>query len=277
VSTWEWARKEIRPTLNRASGLCSGLIFASCPGWSKGFTQGATPQGETEDVRGYRGVWNAATLNASPWGGGNRIGGQALDNGDGTFISAPEFLIGAADTRYNIADSMSAAVLVRPDVLSTDATIPLFKRRDQPYAAANPGWHFSAKALNQWRFAFSDGVTERSVGSLTSGNVFRGDLLLVTATPTKLNFYINGVLEGSPAYAATAIGNPAGTPIKFLGLGTAAAGQPNFAGLVSVGYVWDRVISQGEINTLAADPFRPYRKANFDDGAGTIYQTFQSM
>lgn len=270
----EWPRKPARPRLDRANSLCSGLIFSSLPGWTFGAGTGTNPVGEVEDYRGSRGIWNAAVGNHSPWDGGLRIGGRGLDNGDGSFTSAPEFTIPAGDTRFDITVNMSAAVLVRPDVLSTDATIPIFKRRNQPYGATEAGWHFSAKASNQWRFAFSDGVTERSVGSTTTTqNVFRGDLLLVTVTPTQLNFYTNGALDGSPSYAATAIGNPSGTPIKFLGLGTAGAGQPNYSGLVSLGYVWDRVLTQGEINRLYADPFSHYRNPAEDVG-NSQFQTY---
>lgn len=280
MSTWEWARKPPRPVLNRAHGLCSSMIFASCPGWTKGFGQGATPLGELEDFRGARGVWNAATLNDSPWQGGNRIGGQGLDNGDGTFTSAPEYLTPAGDTRYDITNGMTAAVLVRPDVLSVDGTLPLFKHMNQPYNGTTPGWCFTAAAGNVWRFNMSDGVNQQNVNSTTVQNVFRGDLLLVTVAPVagggiNLKFYTNGVLEGS-ANSATInnMGNPASTPIKFLGLGTVAAGQPNYAGLVSVGYVWDRVLSQGDINALATDPFRPYRRELVDESVYFQYQTF---
>src|SRR3954468_4529079 len=132
------------------------MIFASAPGWTKGFGQGATPVGENEDYRTIRGVWNAATLNDSPWQGGSRIGGQALDNGDGSFVSAPEFLCPAGDTRFDILDGFSAAVLVRPDVLSTDGTLPFFKHQNQPYGAAQPGWAFTAAAGNVWRFNCAD-------------------------------------------------------------------------------------------------------------------------
>ncbi|MFL5310782.1 MAG: LamG-like jellyroll fold domain-containing protein [Myxococcales bacterium] len=264
----QWRPKPIRPALNRAHGLCSGLIFASAPGWTNGRGQGASPIGEVEDVRNIRGVWNAAVNNHTPWEGGLGWGGRSLDNGDGSFVSAPEFLVTAAETRWDLTANMSAAVLVRPDTLSTDATIPIFKRRNQPYGATEAGWHFSGKAGPSWRFAFSDGVTERSVGALTLQDVTRADLLIVLATPTQLRIYINGVLEGSPAFAATAIGNPSATPIKFLGLGTAAASQPNYAGQVGVGYVWDRLLTQGEINALAADPFTPYRATPFDEELG---------
>jgi hypothetical protein len=273
-SVHEWDTKPRRPTLYRANPICSKLLFASAPGWTGGFGNGSPPIGEVENVREYRGVWNAATLNASPWAGGNRIGGKALDNGDGSFTSAPEFLIGAADTRYDITFGASWAVLVRPDALSSDGTLPFFKRRNQPYDATTPGWMFSCNATNLWRFAFCDGVTERAIHSVTAQNVFRGDLLIATATPTALNLYVNGQLESSTSFAATAIGNPSGTPIKFLGLGTVSAGQPNYAGLVSAGYVWSRVITQSEINDLASDAFTPYRWPELDDIGTGGFQSF---
>lgn len=259
-------------TLNRAHPLCRNMIFAAAAGESKGFCAG-TFQSDVENISGARMQYNAAVLNASPWQGGNEQGGQGLDNGDGSFVTAPEALSPAGTSRYapDPTGGFSALVLVRPDVLSTDATIPIFKCRNQPYGATDAGWHFSAKAGNQWRFAYSDGVNERSVGSVTSQdpNLIRGDLLIATISPdmTTLNLWVNGTLEGAPVNPATNMGNVAGTPIKFLGLGTAGAGQPNYAGLVSIGYVWTRTLTNGEINMLTADPFLPWRQVEEDYGA----------
>jgi Concanavalin A-like lectin/glucanases superfamily len=280
-STHEWPVKPpLRPVLYRGSPFASGLLFASAPGWTNGRGQGATPVGELENVREYRGVWNAAVNNHSPWEGGNRIGGRALDNGDGSFVSAPEFLVGAADTRYDVAYGMTAAVLVRPDSVTTDGTLPFFKRMNQPYNATTPGWCFTAAAGNVWRFNYSDGVNQKAITCTTTQNVFRGDLLLVTLVPdgaggTNTAFHVNGQKEATANSAViAAVGNPAGTPIKFLGLGTVAAGQPNYSGLVSVGYVWDRVITQWEIDALASDPFAPFRWPELDDGFGGGFQSF---
>jgi hypothetical protein len=270
--------KPARPTLNRAHGLCSGLVFASAPGWTNGRGQGATPIGELEDVRNHRGVWNAAVNNHSPWEGGLGQGGRSVDNGDGTFTSAPEFLLNAGDTRWDIANCATFAVLVRPDVLSADTSIPIFKRRNQPYGATDAGWMFAAGAGNSYQFQYSDGVGSRTVGAgSTVQNTIRADLLICVMQPTTSTLYINGKSEVTVSGAARAMGNPSGTPIKFIGLGTAAAGQPNYSGQVAVGYVWNRAITQGEINALYSDPFLPYRQSFFDDDLAGIEQLVEHM
>lgn len=266
---------------NRGHPLARNCIFACAPGESKGFTAG-TFLNDVEGVNMTRNTYNANVPNASPWQGGNEVGGQGLDNGDGSFVSAPEALSPAGTLRYkpDATGGFAACVLVRPDLLSVDATIPIFKCRNQPYGVTDAGWHFSAKAGNQWRFAFSDGVVERSVGSVNTqdANLIRGDLLLVNLSidNTTLSLYMNGTLEGSPSFAATNMGNVAGTPVKFLGLGTAGAGQPNYAGLVSMGMVWTRPLSLGEIEMLTTDPFAAWRLPE-DDLAQTSFQTFLNV
>ena len=266
-----WKPKPSRPVLNRANGLCRGLIFASAPGWTYGFTNG-TIQTDPDEYLRLRGVWNASPLNASPWTSGNESGGRGIDNGDGSFTAAPEWLIPAGDTRYDITRGWSAAVLVRPDILSTDVNIPLFKRRDQPYGATDPGWHFSAGAGNTWRVEICDGAAEASCVGTTTQNTVRGDMLVATYDRTTLRLYVNGALEASTA-TGIAVGNSAAA-IKILGLGTAGAGQPNYSGMVSLGLVWKRQISNAEIGALYARPWDMWTLPEEPEGIGGSFQSY---
>lgn len=267
-----WHRmKPPRPVLNRAHSLCRHMIFASAPGWTNGFTSG-TLQAELDDFTLQRGIWTGA-INASIWGSGNESGGRGIDNGDGSFNQAPEWIPPAGDARYDIIRGWSAAVLVRPDVLIADNTIPLFKRRDQPYGATEEGWHFSGHTGNVWRIEISDGAAEASAAGTTVQSVGRGDLLVATTDRTNLRLYVNGQLEATTA-TGLAINATSGLPIKFLGLGTSAAGSPSWPGNITMGAVWDRTITEGEIQMLYRDPFAPWRLELGDEEAGTDYQTF---
>lgn len=269
-----------RPQLNRARGLFKGLLFASSPGFTNGYTAG-TFQTDYEDVRRQRGIFNTTVPNASPWQGGLGTGGRGIDNGDGSFNSVPEWVTGVAgDTRYDITFGFTACCLIRPDVLTTDGTLPFFKHMNQPYNGTTPGWCFTGAAGNLYRFQMSDGVNQRNVNSTTVQDIQRGHFVLATLLPTAtgitVQMYVNGVLEGTQTSAVIfGMGNPANTPVKFLGLGTAAAGQPAFSGLVSMGAVWNRVLTPSEITRMAGDPFILWRGGwGEEDLAGVVPQTF---
>jgi concanavalin A-like lectin/glucanase superfamily protein len=285
-SFFKYRTKEpYKHSLNRAHSLCNKLIFACAPGWAKGFTANGF-QTEYDDYNMSRGIFNTTVPNASPFIIGP--GGRGLDNGDGSFNSVPEYLpSGAADTRYDITYGFTASVLVRPDLLSTDGTLPFFKHMNQPYNATTPGWCFTGAAGNVWRFQMSngDGVNQRNVNSVTTqdANLERADLLTATLLPTAgggitVRMYVNGQFEAQQTSAAiNGMGNPANTPIKFLGLGTAAAGQPAYSGFVSFGAVWERVLADSEILALARDPFvlwRPNRDMEMALGGLLAQQTY---
>ena len=268
-----------RMTLNRGRGLHRGLIFACPPGWTNGFTAG-TFQTDYDDKNMSRGIFNTTVPNASPFQGGSIPGGRGIDNGDSSFNSVPEFLTGVAgDTRYDLTYGFTAACLVRPDVLTTDGTLPFFKHMNQPYNGTTPGWCFTNAAGNVYRLNISDGVNQKAIVSVTTQDIQRGHLVLATVVPdgaggTNLAFYVNGILEATANSAViAAVGNPANTPIKFLGLGIVANGQPAYSGFVSMGAVWNRVLTPGEIGMLAADPFVLWRQSE-DDLAGSTFQTF---
>lgn len=266
-------------TLCRGRGLHRGLIFASAPGWTNGY---ALPNFDTDydDFNMKRGVFNTTVPNASPFQGGTIPGGRGIDNGDGSFNSVPEFLTGVAgDTRYDITYGFTATCLIRPDVVTVDGTLPFFKHMNQPYNGTTPGWCFTNAAGNVYRFNMSDGVNQKNINSVTTQDVNRGHLVLVTVVPdgaggVNLEFYVNGIRESTANSAViAAMGNPANTPIKFLGLGIVANGQPAYPGFVSMGAVWERVLTPGEIGMLAADPFVLWRQAE-DELAGNIFQTY---
>ena len=269
IHTWHRMKPQ-RPVLNRAHGLCRGMVFASCPGWTYGFTSTAL-QTDSDDFTLVRGTWTGA-INASPWSTAQEAGGRGIDNGDGSFNQAPEWIPPASDTRYDVTRGWSAAVLVRPDVLITDATIPLFKRRDQPYGATEEGWHFSGAASNFWRVAICDGASEASATGTTAMALTRADLLVATYDRANLRLYVNGTLEKTTA-TTIAVAATSGLPIKFLGLGTSAAGSPSWPGLVSMGAVWKRALTEGEAGALYRDPFTMWRN-ELGDEAAVDYQTF---
>lgn len=264
-----------RPMLNRAHGLCQNLMFAACPGWTWGFTA-STFQTDYDDYRLQRGIFNTTVPNASPWQGGLFPGGRGIDNGDGSFNSVPEWTTKiTGDTRYDINFGFSVACLIRPDVLTTDGSIPFFKHRNQPYSGTEPGWMLTAGAGNTYKFEWSDGVSETNIVSTTTQDIVRGHMLVVTCAPNAakttlaVNLYVNGVLEASVG-ASVLIGNPANTPLKFIGLGTVAAGQPAFSGQVSMGAAWNRVLNASEITRMAGDPFIMWRQPDDLEGLGGL-------
>jgi hypothetical protein len=185
------------------------------------------------------------------------------------------YALSAAATKF------SATVLVRPDVVATLTTVPIYKRRGSPYGVGNAGWHFSGDASNQWRGSISDGATEINVltggagagggGGARTQSVGRTDLLTMTYDGANLKIYQQAELKG---VTAGAINIPAlGTqPCNLLGVGGAGA---TFEGSIGMCMLHSRVLSLGEISMLANDPFLPWRMPADDMLAGDVpYQTF---
>jgi hypothetical protein len=125
----------------------------------------------------------------------------------------------------------------------------------------------------------SDGVNQKNINSVTTQDVVRGHFLTVTVVPVagggvNLAFYVNGIQESTANSAViNAMGNPANTPVKFLGLGIVANGQPAYSGQVAMGAVWNRVLSNAEITRMAGDPFIMWRSQE-DDLAQAGFQTY---
>lgn len=263
---WQNAKPGVgRPTPNFAHPLWRGCLFASTVGSSRGHRQQASPAGDIDDrfgnvnVRSQIFTTGGFTPNGANWQ--NWSMGRGFDNGDGTTSLNPQ---GWADTdgRYDITRGATWAVIVRPDLVSANTNLPIFKRRAQPYGAAQSGWHFSGDAGNLWRFEMSDGVTERSrTSSTVQGAPNRSDLLVARYFDLftgngRLQLHVNGIMESSTQFAFQSVGNPAGEPIKILGYD---ALNGTFPGFIPFAAVWNRPLSDGEMAQVFSDPFVMWR------------------
>lgn len=178
-----------------------------------------------------------------------------LDIDDGTTDTSQEF--GPIGTQYDVERGWSALVSIRPQFVQTDPLVPFFKRRDQPYGAANEGWSFSGDVGGLYRVEISDGVSEVSVNSSAAMGDDILTILCATYDRETLRLYRDGVLDGSVA-ATIAIGNNTPEPIKYLGLGP-PPDSTFFDGDISVGAVWARPLAESEVTLLARDPFIMWR------------------
>lgn len=249
------------PRPNRKSTLWDGCMFATMAGSIRGHIQAATPQGDRDDVTGQRstiftaGGFTPNNVNWQRWSMG-----RGFDNGDGAVSLNPQGWDGVGGSLYTIQNGFTGAVIIRPDAQSTNGQLPFFKRRSQPYGAAQPGWAFTGAAGNLWRFNYSDGVTQRTITSTTVQDAagIRSDLIIVTLNDarTTLNMYVNGKLETTVAFAATSIGNPAGEDIKILGYGPLNEVYPGF---IPFAAAWPRVLNDQERSQLWVDPWIMWR------------------
>jgi hypothetical protein len=249
------------PKRNRKSNLWNGCFFATMAGSIRGHIQAATPQGDRDDVTGERSTIFTAggfTPNNVCWQRWTM--GRGFDNGDGVVSQNPQGWDGAAGALFQVQNGFTASVIIRPDAQSTNGQLPFFKRRSQPYGAAQPGWCFTGAAGNFWRFNYSDGVTQRTVVSTTVQDPagLRADMITVTLNDarTLLTIYVNGQAEAATAFAATSIGNPAGEDIKILGYGPLNEIYPGF---IPFAAAWSNVLSDRSIKELYMDPWIMWR------------------
>lgn len=286
---WPNAKPGIgRPVPNKAHSLWRMCRFASTVGSSRGHRQQGTPQGDFDDV--YYGNCARSTIftaggftpNGANWQ--NWSMGRGFNNGDGTVSlnpqgwenSLPPGILGVGTgERYDLPQlgatpicGATWAVIVRPDLQTASRDVPIFKRRAQPYGAAQAGWHFSGEAGNLYRFEICDGVTEFGRNSTTVQDALgqRSDLLVArywavpgSATNSRLELWVNGVAEagvaGAPSFATVAIGNP-NEPIKILGYD---ATDGTFPGFIPFAAFWARPLTGAELNQLFVDPFVMWR------------------
>ena len=256
-----------RPRLNRSDPLVDdSLLFAAAYGWRRGYTDRAAGDfGDRDAQSAYRGFWTLGA-GAGQYGAGPQIGAQAgwgCDNGDGvTGDSSQEWIPDPARWMDLPAQAATWAISIRPDVQSVNGQLPFFKRRAQPYGAANAGWCFTGAAGNLWRFNYSNGAAQATATGTTVQDVtgIRTDFLIVTMAPSGANvvvtMYCNGLLEAQIA-TGTQLANAAATEaVKIFGLGPA---NERFPGFSDVAYIWGRPLNEVEIKRLSADRFRPFR------------------
>lgn len=274
---WQYVKPGAgRPVPNFADPLWRGCKFASTVGSIGGHRQIANPAGDIDEVTGARsrifttGGFTPNGVNWQRW-----TCGRGFDNGDGATSNNPQGWDGNAGAYYDVpTDSgFTAACLIRPDVQNVDPTIPFFKRRSQPYGAAQPGWDMHGMAGGLYQVAYSDGGAnnrQRQSTTVQDATGHRVDLVIMRilneAPNTRMQLYVNGVREANTTFAFTAMGNPAGEDIKILGYGPL---NELFSGWVPFAAMWGRPLADGELNRLYSDPFVMWRRLNSTQDFGS--------
>lgn len=259
-----------RPTPNRSDPLWDGLVFACAYGWRRGYTdRGAGDFGDRDEVTRYKGFWTLGAgggqyISGARSTGGGTPAGWGCDNGDGvTGDSSQEWQPALASPYYDLPpNNWTLAVSIRPDVLSADPLLPFFKRRAQPYGAAQPGWHLSGGVGNVWRMSWGDGVSTQGMSFATTqdANLLRCDFLIVQAVDTfpttTATGYVNGVRDPQTASAVSLVNAAATEAVKIFGL---KSDNSRFPGFSDVAYIWKRTLTIPEISRISGDRFGPFR------------------
>jgi hypothetical protein len=259
-----WQTRPPRPTLAKGRSFAN-LLWAAGYGWQRGFTVAdslATTHAliESNAAGSFpgRGHWEGGALPPSD------ANYDAEQVGIGEIVkqeaeAASRFQFGNVSQipslfgNYFIAHAMTVMALFRPLAVSTLTTNMVLQRRLSPFGAANSGWSISSNAAGGYDASLSDGATEVRASSTTLQSTARTDLVIFRYDRTNLDLFVNGVREARVA-GAIAVGNPN----RSIRVGGSVAGS-FFNLAITMGALWARSLSDGEIAQAYADPFMVFR------------------
>jgi len=251
-----WQKPANPGAINLGDPLARQLLFALAPGWDRGLRSSdstVTPEARTEIAGVLQNVAIAggvAQTSAPGWG---------LCSGSNSWFNYPSD-IGIPSFVGNVG--FSVAILVEPLVIPALNTVNrrVFQKRLNG-APTSPGFDMFLDSFiaYTWSFEWADGVTEqtlRSVNQIPTLN--RPDLLVGTLNPQTsiANLYVNGILENSAALV-TVPSNPVGQPIGVCG-GIGPANDAGGDNCATFAALWNRELSQQDVLTLHANPFRMF-------------------
>lgn len=251
-------RKQAYPTPKRNHSLWRGCLFASACGFEKGFTSGGlnTPDDQTRERASMVGTMLPASHTLID-------AGRALATGD--FLD--EYRWGAPLGRYDLTLGFSVATVVRPIFTHIDWEQGVFCKV-QDVGLTGSGWWISASTLNAWEVGFANGVATGAIQSTSTPNVERTDIIVGRYDLSFLDIWVNGKREGRSAAPSTpGVSNNALDVMLFNSNG----GANPFIGQVTMAALWNRRISEQEVERLFADPYVMWRQSRNSQFLGMAF------
>lgn len=251
-----WRNKQPRPYAQRGKSLWGGCLFALAPGWPHA-ARADLNFSDVDDQRQSRGVFSSS-LESTHFAVTDA--GRMLDSNG---ASPDSFAWSDIGGRYAIADSFTAAVLVRPSVVDvTPITLQAIwaKAAAGAWIATNFCWSIgqNSNAGNVYVGEFFDAAFAfYSVAATSIPSINRTDMIVLRYDRRAgiLDIWVNGIKQGSAAHGA-AVRNDSTFPLRVQEPSQTSDSE-NKVGMLAM---WNRAIATSEICALASDPFTMWRR-----------------
>ncbi len=257
--------KPARPFPNRGNSLWTGCTWAWPAGWGKGFRDNGDLS-TLEDVHKGRG-----DIQTTPDTGNFAVQdmGRVIAN---TGATKDKIVWTNVGSRYNPThDSLTACALVRPNEIGFNQvkTILDIINSDDVFTGS---YTFQIRLddigpVNKFQFALRI-AGNKVLTSATSFTTTDTWMFLCTYDGATQKIYLNGRLDATRAQTGTP--SKGAWPVRVFGATSNA--MPFLDAFVGMGAIWERVLTDSEIRSLAADPYQMWKQLNPPEGQAAAAQ-----